>query len=269
MCELFAISSKKPTAVTYSLNEFAALGSGLRHNRDGWGIAYAKDRDAFLVKEPKPAANSIWAKFVADNALRTNHVIAHVRYATRGNHTMENTHPFRRALGRHTHFFAHNGTLRGIEEAVDKTALTYRPIGETDSEIAFCLLLSRLKPLYASDDVPPVEARLEVFTCVCHDMKKLGSSNFLYFDGEVLFAHAHRRLYEEGGEMVGPKPPGLHIKKCWACADQKEVTCPGLKVKLGCPETVILASVPLDDRGWEKLDEGAILAIRDGEILNS
>jgi len=39
MCELFAMSSRIPTAVTYSLDEFSKYGSRIRHNRDGWGIA--------------------------------------------------------------------------------------------------------------------------------------------------------------------------------------------------------------------------------------
>ncbi len=44
MCELFAMSSRLPAAVTYSLHEFAENGSRRRHNRDGWGIAFARDR---------------------------------------------------------------------------------------------------------------------------------------------------------------------------------------------------------------------------------
>ena len=69
------------------------------------------------------------------------------------------------------------------------------------------------------------------------------------------------------GELVGPKPPGLHIKRCWTCTSQKEVTCPGLKVELPDLQTVLLASVPLDDQGWEGLEEGTILALKDGEVL--
>jgi len=95
----------------------------------------------------------------------------------------------------------------------------------------------------------------------------LGPSNFLYYDGEVLFAHAHKRIYEEAGELVGPKSPGLHIKRCWTCTFQKEVTCPGLKVELPEHQTVLLASVPLDDQGWEELEEGTVLALKDGEVL--
>jgi glutamine amidotransferase len=267
MCELLAMSSRNPTAITYSLIEFSRNGSKLRHNQDGWGIAFARDRDAFLVKEAQPAKDSAWVRFIAEQPIKTTAAIAHVRYATRGLHTMENTHPFRRALGRRAHLFAHNGTLKGIEQTVDEATLPYLPIGETDSELAFCTLLSRLQPHYRNDEAPSLETRLDVFSGLCEEMKALGASNFLYYDGEVLFAHAHKRIYEEAGELVGPKPPGLHIKRCWTCTSQKEVTCPGLKVELPDHQTVLLASVPLDDQGWEGLKEGTILALKDGEVL--
>ncbi len=266
MCELFAMSSCTPVAITYSLDEFSKNGSKLRHNRDGWGIALARDRDAFLIKEPKPAKDSPWVQFIAAHPLETTLAIAHVRYATQGQHTMENTHPFRRVLGRRTHLFAHNGTLKGIEENVDLGDMSFIPIGDTDSELVFCTLLSRLKPYYQDSDTPSMDTRFNVFRKLCEEMKPLGSSNFLYYDGEVLFVHAHKRICEENGQQVGPKPPGMHIKKCWTCTYQKEVSCPGLKIDLPDQQTVLVASVPLDDEAWEALDEGTVLALKDGKI---
>ena len=261
------MSSSRPTSLEYSLEEFSRNGSSLRSNRDGWGIALVRDRDAIVIKEPVPANDSIWVRFVAEHAIETSTAIAHVRYATRGKHTMENTHPFRRALGRQTHLFAHNGTLNGIEEAVDTGALDYRPIGDTDSELAFCALLTRLKPLYDAGGTPDVDARFEAFGAVCEEMKTLGTCNFLYHDGDVLFAHGHRRVHEENGRLTDAKPPGLNIKRCWTCAEQKEVHCPGLDMELRDKQTVLLASVPLDDEGWEPLAEGAVLAVKDGVVL--
>ena len=145
----------------------------LRQNRDGWGIAFARDREAFLVKEPHPAFDSAWVKFIAQQPIKTTTAIAHVRYATRGQHTMENTHPFRRALGRRTHLFAHNGTLTGIEQTTDKAALRYLPIGETDSELAFCTLLSRLEPHYDRNETPSLEPGIYVSSWLCEAMKML------------------------------------------------------------------------------------------------
>jgi predicted glutamine amidotransferase len=82
MRELLAMSSRNPTAITYSLVEFSGNGSKLQHNQDSWGIAFARDRDAFLVKEPQPAKDSAWVRFIAEQPLKTSAAIAHVRYAT-------------------------------------------------------------------------------------------------------------------------------------------------------------------------------------------
>jgi len=267
MCELFAMSSRTPTKITYSLQEFSEKGSSRRQNRDGWGIALVRDRDAFLVKEPAPAVDSIWASFIAKNSIETKLAIAHVRHATRGELTMENTHPFRRVLGARTHLFAHNGTLAGIDLEIDRSVLAFTPVGDTDSELAFCALLSRLEPLYDREETPSFESRLGIFRQVCGEMKQLGPSNFLYHDGDILFVHAHKRIHEEGGKLVGPKPPSLHIKNCRGCAAQKEVSCPGLNVSLQDEQTILIASVPLDDDGWEPLDDGTILAIKSGKVL--
>ena len=267
MCELFAMSSSHPSSLTYSLEEFSRNGSNLRHNRDGWGIALARDRDAILVKEPEPARDSMWVRFIAEHAIETHMAIAHVRYATLGTHSMENTHPFRRALGKRIHLFAHNGTIKGIHEETDWASLAYRPIGETDSELAFCILLTRLAPVYQATGEPSLDARFEVFSEVCGELRQLGACNFLYYDGDVLFAHGHRRVYEEDGKLTDPKPPGLQIKQCMDCAGQREINCHGLDLELGDQQTVLVASVPLDEEGWRPLDEGAVVAIKNGEVL--
>ena len=56
MCELFAMSASVPHAVCYELDLFAAEGGEKHRNRDGWGILFAQDRDAYLFREPNPAA---------------------------------------------------------------------------------------------------------------------------------------------------------------------------------------------------------------------
>ncbi|WP_282607049.1 class II glutamine amidotransferase [Pelagibius sp. Alg239-R121] len=265
MCELFAMSSRQPSALTYSLNEFSKHG-GLTHgNNSGWGIAYFEERDAFLVKEPEPASDSPWVKFIAEQELESQCVIAHVRLATIGKPMLRNTHPFRRALAGRAHVFAHNGTLKGLHDTEQAQNAHYQPIGETDSELAFCLLLERLRSVWLNNDqAPSVNERLRLFAGFASDMRRLGSANFLYSDGEVLFAHADRRIYEEGGGFSEPRAPGLSLRNCVACQQGPEWACDGLRVGLGDQSTLLLASVPLDEYGWEALPEGTALAVRDG-----
>ena len=95
-------------------------------------------------------------------------------------------------------------------------------------------------------------------------MAKRGSANFLYSDGDVLFAHAHKRIYEENGGYSEPRAPGLSVRNCVACQEGPEFACSGLKVGLGDQQTVLLASVPLGEVGWEPLPEGTAIALRGG-----
>ena len=262
------MSCRNYSTLNYSLNEFAQHGGVTHSNKSGWGIAYYYDNDALLIKEPEPAADSPWIRFISEQQLQSDCVIAHVRLATIGTPSHRNTHPFKRELGGHAHIFAHNGTLKALHDEVDKAALRDLPIGETDSELAFCVLLQRMRELYQDTDSPELAARVDCFTGFCHDMAKLGSANFLYSDGEYLYAHGHRRIYEENGEFTEPKAPGLSIRNCIQCQEGEEGWyCNGLNIELGSQQTVLFASVPLDAEGWFGLDEGTVVAVSQGQVM--
>ncbi len=268
MCELFAMTCSEPASITYSLNEFALHGGQKYKNNSGWGIAYFRDRDALTIKEPEPASDSPWVDFIAKQGVQSDCVIAHVRLATLGEPCMENTHPFRRALGRRTHIFAHNGTLHDIHDDVDMTELKYMPIGSTDSELAFCVLMERMHSLWReNDDLPEIEARLDIFAGFASEMAERGSANFLYSDSDALFVHGHRRIYEENGGFSEPRAPGLSMRNCVACQEGPEWDVAGCHISMGHQKTMLFASVPLDETGWDPLPERTAIAARGGEEI--
>ena len=83
---------------------------------------------------------------------------------------------------------AHNGTLKELHAANDSAKLAHYPIGDTDSELAFCLLLERMRDVWTlPGEVPPWEARLDAFAAFVGDLKSFGTCNLLYGDGDVLF----------------------------------------------------------------------------------
>jgi len=263
------MSSRNPSTLNYSLHEFSKHG-GLTHaNKSGWGIAYYEDDDVFLVKEALPASASPLAKYISDEARESTCVIAHVRLATTGSNSLKNTHPFRRALGRRTHVFAHNGDLKGLHDEYTDPFPHYEPIGETDSELAFCILLERLFSYWTQNkaSTPSLNDRLSVFADFASEMSNRGSANFLYSDGDALFVHAHKRMYEENGAFSEPRAPGLSIRNCVDCQNGPEYKYDGLNVSLADQVTTIVASVPLDDFGWEALPEGVVIAIRNGKEI--
>jgi len=262
MCELFGLSSSAPVQVKYSLHAFAEHGGLIHPNKSGWGIVYHEGRDALLIKEPAPASDSPWVRFVETQPLTSTCIVAHVRYATAGAPSFANTHPFIRELGGRMHFFAHNGGLGRIWDTLSLGSDGFHPVGETDSEYAFCVLLERLAPLWrGANGPPPLPARLGIVAETAGALRKLGSANFLYSDGDVLFAHAHERHWDEGdGRFSEPRPPGLSL------ASRGELLTKGLHVTVPDSDTdaLFLASVPLTEEGWSPLPEGTVLALRNG-----
>jgi glutamine amidotransferase len=208
MCELFCLSSRHPTRTTFSLRHFAAHGAPGTRNIDGWGVAFHDGRDARLYKEPEPAGDSPLLGFIERHLHPTYLLISHIRRATVGGNSLANTQPFMRELGGRVHIFAHNGGFHGIEALFARSVHRFHPVGETDSEKGFCLLLDRLLEIWNAVTPPPLAARLAVVEAFAADVRPLGIANFLYSDGEFVFGHGHRRTQADG--IVAP--PGLWVR---------------------------------------------------------
>lgn len=262
MCELFGVSTSEPVRLYCSLDAFAKHGGGSHANRSGWGVAYYQDNDVLLIREALPAAHSPWIGFLESHGLTSNCTICHVRYATMGAPSIVNTHPFRRELGGHMHIFAHNGGLPSVAEELPFESEQFRPVGQTDSEYAFCILLQRLTPLWQSSGskVPALADRLDGVARTAADLRRLGTANFLYADGDVLFAHADRRRFDVDGEFGEPRPPGLCIGDTRDLVKGMEIRWP-----VAATSGILVASVPLTPEGWRPLEEGTVIALRDGE----
>ncbi len=84
MCELFAMSSRYPTSVGFSLETLARRGGHDGPHKDGWGVAYFEDHDVFLLRESSPAAESGLVRFMEKNGSPSNLVLSHIRLATQG-----------------------------------------------------------------------------------------------------------------------------------------------------------------------------------------
>ena len=262
MCELFAMTSARPTVVEYTLDLFAREGGERHRNRDGWGIVFAEDRDAHVYREAEPASGSALAQMIIARDIPTRHLMAHVRRASHGAPHIANTHPFTRVDAGRAHQFAHNGTLHGVDSLAP--GLRADCVGETDSELAFLILMRSLADLDPED----TDTRFQRFTAFCGDMSKLGSANFLYFDGGTLFVHAHRRIHETETGLTEPMPPGLHIRHFAREPTRDDWKSRGARIEDLHEETILLASVPLNERGWQPLAEGTVLALRAGRLLH-
>lgn len=264
MCELFAMSSRYPTSVGFSLETLARRGGLDGPHKDGWGVAYFDGHDVFLLRESRPAAESGLVRFMEKHGPTSDLVISHIRQATQGEPALHNTQPFQRELGGRVHVFAHNGDMPGIREECCLDSNRFTPIGDTDSEFAFCCLLERLGKLWdpAMERLPSVESRLEIVAEFATWLRPLGPFNFVYSDGDALFVHAHRRNQGDGDV----RPPGLHLL-VRSCNEQAvDLSQSGVLMAPVAQELVLVASVPLTDEPWEPLGEGEVIVLTRGVV---
>ena len=264
MCELLALSTSHSARLTFSLHTLAAHGGEAGNMRDGWGVAFYQGDDVALFREPRAAADSALVRYLESEGPSTNLAISHIRHATRGAVQFANTQPFMRELGGRMQVFAHNGDLPAIEGSAVLATGPYRLLGQTDSEHAFCALLARMRPLWEEAGLPSLEARMSLLAVFADDLRTLGPANFLYADGDALFAHGHRRLQGAGGR---PEPPGLWLlQRHCAPADPAPERDAGVSIADGTRHSVLIASVPLSNEAWRPLSEGELVAVRGGEV---
>jgi len=264
MCELLAITSRQPTTVSISLDRFASHGSDTGVNKDGWGIVYYDEDDIRRFRDTGPADASEWVEFVEKQALSSTLFLAHIRHANVGRISLPNTHPFSRELGGSMHTFAHNGFLGNITDNSSFELARFRPLGDTDSEWAFCSLLDRLRSLWMDGDpVPGIADRFEIIAKFAREARAIGIANFTYCDGDAIFAHADWRR-QDGSDV---REPGLWLNRQECPGGSEKVRGAGVKISSPEQQIVMAASVPLTESGWEPMSAGSLVALKDGEIV--
>src|ERR1019366_7047924 len=140
MCELMGMSLTKPVVANVSIQAFSQRS---QENPDGWGLAWYPDRSLAIVKQPMRWSVQHTQFLEHYPGLLSSIYVAHVRQRTTGSApTHADTHPFSRELNGREYCFAHNGTLTGA--FWQRPLGRFRPIGSTDSEYLFCLLLAEL-----------------------------------------------------------------------------------------------------------------------------
>lgn len=259
------MSSDRNATTRLSLMKLAEHGGLSGPHKDGWGVGYYEGPDVRLIKEAEAAAGSDWVRFLEDHDLRSPTVIAHIRRATMGDRSYRNTQPFARELGGRMHLFAHNGWLSGIAGSPEFRPGRFHPVGETDSEQAFCVLLDRMADLWRRPgDIPSLADRLAVVSSFARALRPLGPANFLYADGDALFAHGHRR---KQGASSAVAPPGLVLLQRWCRKGEQGFVTNCVTIDGADQRMTMLASVPLSDDPWLPLGEGEVVAVAGGQLV--
>lgn len=238
MCELFAMSAGRPTEVGDSLSLLMPRGGDTGPHADGWGVAYYEGRAARIFKDPAPAAESRCLALLADQDLKSTAVIAHIRKANPAvfGRATANTHPFERELNGRSWVFAHNGKLPGLDHGDARPGVRFRPLGDTDSERAFCLIMNAIERASSpGEDRLSPEKLVRTIWPVVEVLTELGEFNFILSDGENLYVHAHTNL---------------HVLR-----------------KTAGEDVTLLATSPLTDEPWRRLPAGIVHVYANGDDI--
>lgn len=190
MCQLLGMNCRTPTDVMFSFAGFAERGGNTDHHSDGWGIAFFEDKGLRHFVDHQAASESPVAELIRRYPIKSRNVISHIRKATQGVVTLENCHPFVRELWGRYWVFAHNGDLKNFAPRLHGN---FHPVGNTDSELAFCWLMQELAKSHAG--VPSVEELTLTLQELSPLIARHGTFNFLLSNGEALWAHASTKLY--------------------------------------------------------------------------
>lgn len=255
MCQLLGMNCNVPTDICFSFEGFRARGGKTDEHVDGWGIAFFEGPGCRLFLDDKASADSTVADLVRHYPIHSTNVIAHIRKASHGGVALENTHPFQRELWGRYWIFAHNGELKDFEPSL---SAGYRPVGETDSERAFCLILEHLKTRFPGEQMPAAKELQSALAEVSEKIADHGIFNFLLSNGEYLFARCSTDLHY----IVRQAPfAEAHLVDEDISIDFSDVTTPTDRV-------AVIATQPLtDNETWTRIPAGELLVFVDGEPL--
>ena len=250
MCQLLGMNCNTPTDVTFSFSGFARRGGQTDHHADGWGITFFEGRGVRHFIDHEPASTSPVAELIGRYPIKSRHVVAHIRKATEGAVALENCHPFVRELWGRYWVFAHNGTLKDFHPRLHGN---FRPVGQTDSERAFCWLMQELAKSHVS--VPSVAELTLTLRELAPQIASHGSFNFLLSNGEALWAHCATNLY-----FVERSHPFAHAQLADEdlSVDFATVTAPGDRV-------AVVVTAPLTtNETWTQMKPGELRVFVDG-----
>jgi predicted glutamine amidotransferase len=256
MCELLGVVSSVPIDIAFSFSGFALRGGQTGPHADGWGVCLYQGPFARTFVDDRPAYSSPLARFLHDNPVETRLAVAHIRKKTRGETRIENTHPFVRVFQRRHLVFAHNGTLPDVRA---RPLTLESPLGDTDSEHAFCWMLERLReahPQGLPDDAHQLGATM---FALANNLGAEGIFNFLFSDGRRLIARCGDHLWH----IVRRPPLGrATLVDAELCVDFTQV----MRGDEGA--LAVVATEPLTrDEPWVRSLPGTLLVFEAGELV--
>lgn len=250
-----------PTDVMFSFSGFSQRGGRTDHHADGWGVAFfeggrgGQHQGLRHFVDHLPACESPVAELVRRYPIKSENVIAHIRKATQGEVSLANCHPFVRELWGRYWVFAHNGDLKNFSPRLHAS---FRPVGTTDSELAFCYILQEMAKSHAS--LPTTEELTITLRELAAKIAPYGTFNFLLSNGLAMWAHASTHLH-----YVLRQHPFAHAR----LADE-DVSVNFAELAQAHDRVAVVVTQPLTtNEAWHAIPPGQLMVFSQGLLQNA
>jgi predicted glutamine amidotransferase len=256
MCQLLGMNCNTPTDIVFSFTGFALRGGQTDEHQDGWGIAFFEGAGVRHLVDHQAAIHSPLAELIKAHPIKSENVIAHIRKATQGKVALENCHPFVRECWGINWVFAHNGDLPNF---MPKLNGQFLPIGNTDSERAFCYILQQLR-LRFGITAPALSDLSLVLKELCQEIASFGTFNMMLSNGKALFVHCSTNMHY----LIRQYPfTTAQLSDNDVSVDFSAVTTPKDRV-------AVIATEPLtNNEDWEAFGHGELKVFVDGACLTN
>jgi len=252
MCRLFGLTAGKSRvkATFWLLDAPDSLQVQSRRNVDGAGLGFfGPAGEPVLDKQPEPAFRDQEFTREAKQA-ESSTFVAHVRLASTGGRTVQNTHPF----AMHGRIMAHNGGFGELSQ-LDQELGSYASLvlGDTDSERYFALI-TKETDAHGGD----VGAGITAAASWIAERLPVSALNTIVATPGELWAlrypgqHALHILERPAGP--GPGERGLHVRSTTSSVHAPD---------LADTASVVVASEELDgESGWRMFAPGELVHVR-------
>ena len=185
MCELFGLTGPDEIIANEYLETFAAHSVD---NPNGWGLAVFRGKEVNIEKEPLSACRSSYLKERLRIPFRAANMMAHIRFATRGQMTYENCHPFiKRDQSGRSWTFMHNGTIFNCPLLSE---YLYIQNGQTDSERILLYIVDQInEETERQGHILKDNERFDVIDRVVLEITPHNKVNFMLYDGSLFYVH--------------------------------------------------------------------------------
>lgn len=228
----------------------------------GWGVAWypASERGAALLKDPGAGdGGDVGAALGGWDRFRSTLFVCHLRGHKR-RRSQQDLQPFVRSYAGRQWVFAHDGDLRsgwaGRLPLQDDPS--FEPLGRTDSEHAFCWLLSRLheRRCRSLSEVEPEEIRRWMA-----QLNAEGEFNATFSDGDLLVVYRDTSARE-----------AFHWTRLIPPHTITELESDAVHIDLDDPQdsnrtALVFSSVSLSSGIWRPIGPGQMLIARRGSVV--